>query len=91
MEGENQDHYHHRSIYTAHGLVNGFNLWDEGVRGPGHGSMLQRGDPAVAAAGGAATIDGVVDWFGPGGQRLLEEERGFRVGAEGPDAHPRPA
>ncbi len=84
VEGENQDHYHHRSIYTAHGLVNGFNLWDEGVRGPGHGSMLQRGEPQVGAAGGAAAIDGVVDWFGPGGQRLLEEERCFRIGAEGP-------
>ena len=26
VEGETQDHYHHRGIYTAHGLVNGENL-----------------------------------------------------------------
>ena len=25
VEGEKQDHYHHRSVYTAHGLVNGYN------------------------------------------------------------------
>ena len=44
VEGETQDHYHHRSIYVAHGDVNGFNLWDEGTD---HGAMLQRGEPVV--------------------------------------------
>lgn len=80
IEGENHDHYHHRSIYVAHGLVNGHNLWDEGT---GHGAMLQRGEPVVGTVGGAATIDGVVDWFGPEGQRLLEERRTIQIRAEG--------
>lgn len=83
VAGENQDHYHHRSLYTAHGAVNGFNLWDEGTSGCGHGAMLQRGQPRVAVAGGAATIAGTVDWFAPTGQRLLEEARSFRIQAEG--------
>ena len=83
VEGENQDHYHHRAIYSAHGDVNGFNLWDEGTGGPGHGAMLQRGEPTVGGSDGAATIDGIVDWYGPAGQKLLEESRGFRIADQG--------
>lgn len=83
IDGENQDHYHHRSIYSAHGLVNGFNLWDENVGGLGHGSMLQRGEPTVRVAQDTAHIDGVVDWYGPGGQRLLEEQRTLSIRADG--------
>ena len=80
VEGENQDHYHHRGIYVAHGLVNGVNLWDEST---GHGAMLQRGDPEVGVADGVGSIDGIVDWFGPEGERLLEEQRSIRIAAEG--------
>ena len=83
VEGENQDHYHHRSIYSAHGLVNGYNLWDENVSGVGHGSMLQRGEPNVCVADNVAHIDGIVDWYGPGGQRLLEERRQFSIQTDG--------
>lgn len=80
IEGEKQDHYHHRGIYVAHGLVNGFNLWDEGT---GHGAMLQRGDPEVSVVAGVGTIAGIVDWFGPEGERILEERRSIRIVAEG--------
>tara|TARA_B100000686_G_C16669837_1_gene905770 strand:+ start:113 stop:1021 length:909 start_codon:yes stop_codon:yes gene_type:complete len=79
IDGETDDHYHHRSMYVAHGLVNGFNLWDEGL---GHGTMLQRGQPVVGVVGDAATIDGIVDWFGPEGEQLLEERRSIWIGAE---------
>lgn len=80
IPGETEDHYHHRSLYVAHGLVNGCNLWDEST---GHGSMLQRGEPVVGVRGEEASIDGMVDWFGPEGLRLLEERRTIRVRAEG--------
>jgi hypothetical protein len=80
IPGENQDHYHHRSVYTAHGLVNGYNLWDENVA---HGAMLQRGEPVVGRLGEAVFIDGMVDWCGPEGQKLLEEWRLYRIQAEG--------
>ena len=80
VEGENQDHYHHRSIYTAHGLVNGFNLWDEGT---GHGAMLQRGEPVVGVLHDRATIGATVDWFGPEGEKLLEELRIYQIWEEG--------
>ena len=83
VEGERQDHPHHRSIYTAHGMVNGFNLWDEGNKGLGHGAMLQRGEPEVGIEDDAATIEGLVDWYGPGGQKLLEEARAYTIRAEG--------
>ena len=80
IEGENHDHYHHRSIYVAHGLVNGYNLWSEEA---GHGAMLQRGEPVVGMLGQVATIDGIVDWCGPEGQALIEERRSIWVRAEG--------
>ena len=80
VEGETQDHYHHRGIYTAHGLVNGENLWDEGT---GHGAMLQRGEPVVGVHGDAAEIDGMVDWYGPEGEKLLEERRTISIRVEG--------
>ena len=76
VEGETQDHYHHRGVYVAHGLVNGFNLWDESID---HGAMLQRGEPVVGSDGEVGTIDGIVDWFGPEGQKLLEERRTIHV------------
>jgi hypothetical protein len=80
VSGENQDHYHHRSVYTAHGLVNGVNLWDENT---GHGAMLQRGEPVVGVEADVAHIDGIIDWFGPDGQRLLEEWRQYWLSADG--------
>jgi hypothetical protein len=80
IAGEAEDHYHHRSLYVAHGLVNGYNLWDESTD---HGSMLQRGDPVAGVWGEVVSIDGMVDWFGPQGQRLLEERRTIHVRAEG--------
>ncbi|MAN23370.1 MAG: hypothetical protein CME10_03810 [Gemmatimonadetes bacterium] len=80
IEGETQDHYHHRSVYTAHGLVNGFNLWDESLN---HGIMLQRGQPKVGMIGDAGQIDGIVDWFGPNGEQLLEERRTIQISCKG--------
>ena len=79
FDGETDDHYHHRGIYVAHGLVNGVDLWGEGE---GHGSMLQRGDPEVTG-GDTSTIDGIVDWFAPEGERLLEERRSIAIRTEG--------
>ena len=81
FEGETDDHYWHRSIYVCHGLVNGCNLWDEHLD---HGAMLQRGQPAVGIVDNSAEIDGIVDWFGPEGQRLLEERRTIAIRAHGP-------
>lgn len=80
IEGETEDHPHHRSFYVAHGNVNGYDLWSESIA---HGCMLQRGDPQTAVEDGTALIEGMVDWFGPGGERLLDEKRRIAVGAEG--------
>ena len=80
FEGETDDH---RGIWVAHGLVNGFDLWTEQE---GHGSMLQRGDPAVSVGvdnDDIASIDGMVDWFGPHGERLLEECRSIEFQLQG--------
>ena len=78
FEGETDDHRHHRGIWVAHGLVNGADLWTEWE---GHGSMLQGGDPAISVGGDSddiATIDAIVGWYGPEGDRLLQELRSIQ-------------
>ena len=83
FDGETDDHYHHRGIYVAHGMVNGCDLW---LEHEGHGNMLQRGDPAVSVGqegDGIGVIDGMVDWYGPEGEKLLEERRNIRFQLSG--------
>ncbi|AWT58914.1 MAG: hypothetical protein DF168_00086 [Candidatus Moanabacter tarae] len=79
VEGETQDHYHHRGVYVAHGLVNGFDLWSESTD---HGSMLQCGEPVVSSNGEIATIEGRIDWVGPEGQKILQEQRSIQIRPE---------
>ena len=79
VEGESDDHYHHRGLYVAHGDVNGHDLWMEQE---GHGTMLQRGDPEVSGRDGVVSISGIVDWFGAEGEPLLEEAREIRLSAD---------
>ena len=83
FDGETDDHYHHRGIYVAHGRVNGCDLW---LEHEGHGSMLQRGAPTISVGqegDGIGVIDGMVDWYGPEGQKLLEERRNIRFQLSG--------
>lgn len=80
VAGEDHDHYHHRGICVAHGLVNGEDLWTEETN---HGVMLQRSAPAVEVVGDIGIISGIVDWFGPAAQPLLEEQRTIRIQADG--------
>ncbi len=39
LDGENHDHKHHRSVWVAHGDLNGCDLWTEE---PGHGVQVHR-------------------------------------------------
>jgi hypothetical protein len=77
--GETKDHDHHRSLWFAHGDVNGVNFWTE------HGKVgtvkhleftkLASGKPAVIATRNA--------WLAPDGKRVCEDERTLRFDTDG--------
>ena len=72
--GENQDHKHHKSLWVAHGDINGVDLWSEE---PGHGTQVQR---SLRAQGDSLVTQ--VDWLDKSGKKLLTENRTVRFGQE---------
>ena len=77
MVFEKQDHDHHRSIWFAHGDVNGIDFWtdDEGT-----GTVVQRSgsakiDQSSFLRKGAAVITTRNDWMSPAGERVLSDVR----------------
>lgn len=73
--GETNDHKHHRSLWVAHGDVNGADLWSEE---PGHGTQVQRG---MQLQGDAFVAQ--LDWLDKSGKKLLTENRTVRFGQQG--------
>jgi hypothetical protein len=73
-EGENQDHKHHKSLWVAHGDVNGVDLWSEE---PGYGTQAQR---AMRVQGDSILSE--LDWLDKTGKKLLTENRTVRFGQE---------
>ncbi len=70
------DHPHHRSVWVAHGDVNGVDNWSEA---PGHGRTVHR-DFAQREAGPVyALVDAAGCWVGPSGEPLLDERRRITV------------
>lgn len=71
IEGERQDHPHHRSFWFTHGNVNGIDFWAET---PGHGTTkhlryakLESGSPARIVTENA--------WLDPDGKEVLQDTR----------------
>ncbi|MBI2950746.1 PmoA family protein, partial [bacterium] len=75
--GDKLDHHHHRSVWIAHGEVNGVNNWAEN---PGHGRTKHTGFDALESGPILGRIVAKGDWVGPEGwacptraNKLLEE------------------
>lgn len=72
---EREDHVHHKSLYVAHGDVNGADVWSETK---GHGSQVQ--DEVMSA--GSGPVMGLLKtanrWLGHGGEELLSDVRDIR-------------
>ena len=79
VQGEKQDHIHHRSLWLTHGDVNGIDFWSEGS---GHGNIVHREFVKVSGGGDVATIVTRNDWMSPSGKRVLEDLRQLRFGAD---------
>jgi len=79
--GEEHDHPHHRSLWIAHGDVNGVDFWHAGAARPGRieftGNLLER-----IARGKRFLIGLEYAWKSPEGETLLVERRRMLFGAE---------
>ncbi|MGD9646244.1 MAG: PmoA family protein [Pirellulales bacterium] len=73
VDGEKHDHPHHRSFWFTHGDVNGLDFWSEGN---GRGTTVHR-EYRKVEGGPQSTISVAVDWLGPDGKRVLEDERTY--------------
>jgi hypothetical protein len=79
-EGEAHDHPHHRSLWFAHGDVNGVDFWS---LAPGHGSIVHTGRlTEVLPRGKTARIRLDFEWRDPEGTVLLKDRRTTLFGAE---------
>ncbi len=73
---EEQDHPHHRSLWYAHGLVNGCDFWSE-LKGAGrivHEDFLE-----VKSGDDAGTIRSRNRWVTPEGKTVCTDERTIRI------------
>jgi len=81
IEGEERDHPHHRSLWLAHGAVNGFDFWafhdgkDAAIEHRKFGSV-------GIAEDGSASFTGHLAWTG-GGKTHLTEKRTHTFRKEG--------
>ena len=75
VPGEDTDHVHHRSLWVAHGLVNGVDFWSEA---DGHGFQVHGGFEAVHGGPAFGRIVQRVSWRrddAASGTPVLEERR----------------
>ena len=77
-DDKDMDHPHHRSVWIAHGEVNGLNNWAET---PGHGRTKHTGFEALESGPVLGRIVSKGDWVGPEGWvcptsagKILEEK-----------------
>lgn len=76
VEGESKDHKHHRSLWVAHGDVNGVDNWSEEE---GHGRQVHRGFKKICGGIVRGVLLEVVEWVDSEGKKVLEEEREIRI------------
>ncbi len=79
QDGREMDHHHHRSIWIAHGEVNGADNWSEGES---HGRILHRCFDALESGPVLGRIVSHSDWVGmdgwtgpPGRKREILDQR----------------
>ncbi|MCA8972688.1 MAG: PmoA family protein, partial [Planctomycetes bacterium] len=73
--GEEKDHPHQRSLWFAHGDVNGHDFWTEGKEA---GRIVQTSIDAKRTTRDTALIRSSNDWIAASGDRVLRDERVLR-------------
>ncbi|MFZ5830896.1 MAG: PmoA family protein [Planctomycetota bacterium] len=80
-EGEKTDHVHHRSLWFSHGDVGGADFWMEEAKKKQPGQIEHREFVEVAAQP-VPTIVTRNDWIAPTGEKVCEDVRTLRFGAD---------
>jgi hypothetical protein len=75
-QNEEKDHPHHRSLWFAHGAVNGVDFWAET---PKSGKIQHAGFVEVVSGKDAGWIKSTNKWVAPDGKTVCTDERVFRV------------
>jgi hypothetical protein len=75
VPGEETDHPHHRSLWFAHGPVNGVDVWTEK---PATGRIVHRGFSDISSGVNAGFIKTLNDWVAPDGKILCSDEQTVR-------------
>jgi hypothetical protein len=76
VPNETSDHRHHRSIWVAHGDVNGVDNWSEER---GHGRQVCRRVKELEGGHVFGLLRQDLDWVSNRGKRVLSEEREVRI------------
>jgi hypothetical protein len=76
VEGEKNDHPHHRSLWFTHGSVNKVDFWSEA---PGHGRIVETSRPTVTGGQAMGMIRTTDDWLAPDGKKVCQDERVVRI------------
>jgi hypothetical protein len=71
-EGETRDHHHHRSVWVAHGDVNGTDNWSDEE---GHGRTIHRRFDKLVSGPVFGLFSALSDWVDNTGKKVLEERR----------------
>jgi len=82
IPGEDADHPHHKSIWVAHGSVNGVDDWSEEK---GHGTQVSRKIKELVEGPVVAVLRQELDWVSNRDKKVCEEEREIRVYAAAPE------
>ncbi len=77
--GDQQDQPHQKSLWVAHGDINGTDNWselaDKKTGKPKHGYQIARGVKVVKGQGERVKFSGLVDWVDVDKKKQLEETR----------------
>lgn len=74
--GEEHDHPHHRSLWYAHGLVNGHDFWSEAK---GFGKIVHDGFQEVKSGDKTGVIKSKDKWVAADGTVVCTDERTFKI------------
>lgn len=83
VPGESHDHPHHRSVWSAHGDLNGVDNWSEGE---GHGRVVARGEPRLRNGPVLGVLEAENDWVAADGTPHCRERRRVKFYASSPAA-----
>ncbi|HIE14295.1 TPA: hypothetical protein EYP70_03385 [Candidatus Bathyarchaeota archaeon] len=76
VPGETKDHLHHRSLWAAHGDINGVDDWSES---PDCGRIVHRRFEVLVSGPVFGELVALNDWVSKEGVKVIEERRRIRV------------